>query len=609
MGRLIKAHQPCDDCGSSDGLTYYDDGTHCFVCNTSHITKDLTSDTQSGIIYLSKEEEKPLSKNLSNLLSLKDNNISMKEYRKISNTTLLKYNVLFKDDKLYYPYNLGKGYKVRGLKDKSFYTEGSMKDGGLFGKELFPKSSSKIITITEGENDSMAVHQMNGGYPAVSVKSASSARRDCQTEYDYLNSFDQIYLCFDNDEPGQKAVKEVASLFNPNKIFHVKLSKHKDPHAYLESGDVVLFNKEWWAAKPYLPAGIIGDYKSIEEILAQETAQPVATYPYSKLQDMTYGIRLGEVNLFTAQEKIGKTEFIRSIEHHLLKTTDYNLGIIHLEEPEKRTIQGLVGYELGIPVHLPDSNVSQRDCLDVFKGLTKRDNRCYLYKHFGSDDPQVILETIRYLVGVCDCKFIFLDHITMLVTGHKGDDERKVLDYLSTQLAMLTRELNFTLFLISHVNDDGKTRGSRNISKIADLIVHLERDIEASSIDVRNKTSLMVKGNRWAGISGPSSVLWFDQSKFTYKELELETGTEVEEPIQSNFYNESGDPRPTSLWTEGSRSETSWPTQATLQANDRLLPTDPPQGTTTLGLQGVETQGSILESSEHGEARDILIVS
>ena len=202
MGRLIKAHQPCEDCGSSDGLTYYDDGTHCFVCNSSHPLKEyLTSDTKYGNLSIEGRDTGStlgtytLGNNLSNNnnkdniytkvlsstigIEIYNNNKDYRvDYRKIKAITLGKYKVGIKDNKIYYPYAEGKGFKVRTLDTKGFFTEGSMKDGGLFGKEAFPKSSNKIITITEGENDAMAVYQMNGGYPAVSVKSASSARRD-----------------------------------------------------------------------------------------------------------------------------------------------------------------------------------------------------------------------------------------------------------------------------------------------------------------------------------------------------------------------------------------------------------------------------------------------
>ena len=31
---VVLTHQPCEDCGSSDALTVYDDHTFCFSCQT-----------------------------------------------------------------------------------------------------------------------------------------------------------------------------------------------------------------------------------------------------------------------------------------------------------------------------------------------------------------------------------------------------------------------------------------------------------------------------------------------------------------------------------------------------------------------------------------------
>ena len=116
----------------------------------------------------------------------------------------------------------------------------------------------------------------------------------------------------------------------------------------------------------------------------------------------------------------------------------------------------------------------------------------------------------------------------MLVTGYEGDDERKKLDYLSTRLAMMTRELDFTLFMVSHVNDDGKTRGSRNISKVADLIISLARNSEADTYDERNKTRLTVRGNRYAGLSGPAGALMFDPKTFKLSEMKIDDTKEYD---------------------------------------------------------------------------------
>lgn len=216
------------------------------------------------------------------------------------------------------------------------------------------------------------------------------------------------------------------------------------------------------------------------------------------------------------------TEILRAMEHHLLKTTPYSIGVIHLEESERRAILGLINYEVMKPVHLPHSGVSKQEMYDAYEKMVGHDNRVNYYTHFGSDDPDVILDSIRYMVAVQGCKFLFLDHITMLVTGYEGDDERRKLDYISTRLAMMTRELDFTLFLISHVNDDGKTRGSRNISKIADLILHMERDIEAKDDLTRNTTQLVLKGNRFSGQTGPVAPLFFDTGSYTLRQLNEE---------------------------------------------------------------------------------------
>lgn len=518
---LIEAHLPCRSCQSTDALARYTDHTYCFSCKTYSSTIEETIEyNYSNTKDITKG--KPLVNYSTQLLS----------WRGVSKETFQAYGCTFKVLENGVPYSVSYPYlsstgeaatKERKIETKEFYSTGAMNDSSLFGMDRFSAGSARAITVTEGELDALSVYQMLGSrYPAVSVRGSSSARRDCERARDYLNSFERIYLCFDSDEPGQKALKEVAALFDVNKVVHVKLDKYKDANEYLLGGSEEEFKRIWWNSKPYIPKGIVNDYDSIKDILSAEGGQAIATYPFQTMNSMTYGIRLGELILLLAQEKVGKTEVLRAVEYHLLKTTDENIGIIHLEEEEKRSVQGLVGYELGVPAHLPDSGLSVEDMLKAYQSLTKRDGRVHFYSHFGSDDPNIILDIIRYLVTVCKCKFIFLDHITMLVTGFEDEDERKKLDFISTRLAMMTRELDFTLFLVSHVNDDGKTRGSRNISKVADLIVSLDRDIEAASFDERNRTYLTVRGNRYAGLSGPAGTLVFDPGRFTLEELSLE---------------------------------------------------------------------------------------
>lgn len=557
--RLIRT-EPCPLCrqeghdNHGDNLHIYADGSSW--CYARHGGVDKPSESVYPKEYLkiyTKNTSRGITSKLDSLsnnstISFEYNKNSLKEspkvnfteeykpWRGVSEQTYRTYKALTRVDESGRPYAItfpyGQTLQVRSLDAKNFSIEGDSSTANLFGMEAFAPGSAKAITVTEGAQDATSVYEMFGRkFPAVSVRSASSARGDCEKARDYLNSFERIYLAFDNDGPGQKALADVATLFDPNKIYHVKMEgKYKDANDYLQNKATEEFVKVWWASKPYLPKGIVADYDSIADILATEDGGSIASYPFSTLDSMAYGIRSGEIVLLTAQEKIGKTEIIRAIEAHLLRTTDYNIGIIHLEEKEKRSIEGLISYQVATPAHLPDCGLSKEDKLDAYKQLTKRDGRLHFYTHFGSDDPDVILDIIRKLVSVCHCKFIFLDHITMLVTGYEGDDERRKLDYISTRLAMLTRELDFTLFLVSHVNDEGKTRGSRNISKVADLLVALDRDIENDDPEIRNRTKVTVKGNRFASTSGPAGSLKFDPKTYQIKE-EVRVGTDIEAPF------------------------------------------------------------------------------
>jgi twinkle protein len=503
-------HLPCPCGTSSDAYVEYPDGGFCFSC---------------GKVFKNKEE--------TDYELIDDGSVTFQTidgWRGIKKATFEKFGVSFKINgagvpvEVGYPYPTSTGneaVKIRRLDEKAFYSKGDMKSASLFGMDVFPAASADCITITEGENDALSAHQILGS-PAVSVRSSVTAFDDCKANLEYLNSFKRIYLCLDNDTPGKAAKAAVATLFNTDKVYDVKITEpFKDANDFLQAGETEAFKNVWFYSKRFIPEGIVSSFREVESILREERKRSVIEYPFETLQRFTYGLRTGEVVLVTAQEGQGKTEIIRAIEAHTLRTTDFNIGIVHLEETKQRTIQGLAGYELKAPVHLPDAPYSVEDVLGAYEALAKRDERIHTINYFEDDDPKAALDLIRFLVVKCGCKIVFLDHITMLVTGLEDDDERRRLDYISTKLAKMTKELDFCLVLISHVNDDGKTRGSRNISKIATVRIDLSRDHLAANEHERNRTYLTVSKNRFGSTTGPAGSLYFDPRTFIvadYKE-------------------------------------------------------------------------------------------
>lgn len=497
----VRTHIPCPDqitCKSSDAATEYSDGhTFCFSCGVSFGGGPNASSPpdDSGVTY------------------------EYLAHRKLTKETLAFYGILTKIDSNGKPISDGfpygqDAYKIRLWDEKKFYVTGDFSHAGLFGMDKFSAGSARAITITEGEYDAPSVFQMLGSkYPAVSVKSASQARKDCIKYRDYINSFDKIYLCFDNDKPGETALREVASLFDFNKVYHVKMTEFKDANEYLQKGKETEFRNLWYNARRFLPEGIISGYEAIDSFLDNAEKKSGTPFPYETLNNYTGGLKTGKVYLVTALEGVGKTAFMHSLEYNIFKNLpESQIGIIHLEETVDETVKGIVTYELKIPLNDPEAPVPIPEIKNgIRKVIGPNGDRVHFYGHFGSDDPDVFLDTVRFLVSI-GCKYVFIDHITMVVSGLKDEDERRALDYISTRLAMMVKELDFCLVMVSHVNDDRKTRGSRNISKVAAFHVHLERDQLAESLLERSKTKVTIFKNRLGGPgkTGPAGILLMD---------------------------------------------------------------------------------------------------
>ena len=501
---IVERHIPCPSCTSSDAYCIYEDGHgHCYSCNYHNF-----ADTETD--------------------NLTDFTLEYVPLRGITKDTLRFYdcpskiNSEGKPTELRFPMPNG-STKYRFLDKKGFYTKDSPDGGtygksGLFGRNKFAAGSNKAVIITEGELDAISLYQVTR-VPVVSVHGASSARSDCSVERSWLNSFDRIYLAFDGDEPGRDAASAVASLFDFNKVYELKFPglDRKDANDYLRHGETSELATLFANAKKFLPASIESSLDVFDKIL-QEVPKTGVSYPWPTLNFMTYGIRTGESVLITAPEGVGKTEVMHAIEHHLLTETNDAVGAIFLEEPKRRHLQALAGIELRTPVHLPDSSVSAARTSAALRNVVGSDDRLHVYSHFGSDDPDVILDTIRFLVVGRACRYILLDHITMVVSGLGGKEATTALDYLSTRLEMMVKELDFALILVSHVNDDGLTRGSRNISKVADIRIDLSRDIKAIDPVVRRCTHLMISKNRFCGRTGPAGILLFDPITYTLSE-------------------------------------------------------------------------------------------
>lgn len=519
QGKYVKTkwlaqHQPCPCGKSSDAYAISETGGYCFVCKTKFPHEIIGKDSAG--------HEKPSSGDTAGLPITEIASLQRLPYRAHTNQALEKYGILAEVDAtgdiigIRYPGWVDGSYKRRDMRKKGFRWI-NHPGPGLIGKDRFSAGSSSAVVVTEGEEDMLSAYEMlEFKIPVVSVQSSGNAKADCMADADWLNSFDKIYLDFDTDEPGQKAIADVGAMFPYKKIFIINKTKWKDANEYHVNGDAKDYRTLFWTAKRQESESVISSLDDLQLEFMKPPKHAIATFPWKDLQEATLGIRAGETYLVKAMEGIGKTEFLGAIEYHVLTTTDLPIGVIHLEEQLQRSALRMVNYKTHIPVHLEGrSPYTMEQHFEIFKDIVKTDQRMHFYKKGKNDEnTDHFLNSIRFMVASAGCKVVFFDHISRLATSFRLDDERKELDYVSTKLSEMAEELDFALVMISHVNAEGETRGSKNISKEAWTVINLYRNRVETDPILRNTTTLEIEKNRHASTTGPAGALYFDPKTF-----------------------------------------------------------------------------------------------
>ena len=507
-------HIPCEACGSKDNAAVYTDGhTYCFGCQ-DHQGGD------EGVVIQPEARKRSL--------DLIDGYYTTLTYRGISEETCRKFDYQVTDNHKGCAWQIANYRDINGLvvaqkirdADKNFFVLGEAKKMTLFGQHLW--NGGRKLVITEGEIDAMSVSQVQGNkWPVVSLGlGATSGKKALIAAWDYLALYEEIILMFDQDEAGQKAALECAESLPIGKVKIAKLP-HKDASECLQKGEGKAIIDAIWRAKEWRPDGIVSS-ADFRDIIGKSDSASTTTYPYSKLNQMTRGIRTGLVTI-CAGSGVGKSTFIREIAFHLHQDNQ-TVGMLMLEETNKRTLQGLVGLHMNKNIVVDEFAASEDEVVEAYDSLLG-EKHVYLFDHFGSTAVDTIVNRIQYMVKGMGCKHIFLDHVSILVSGLTGEvtDERRLIDGIMTTLRKLVQELDICLFLVSHLKrPDGakghengakvqlsQLRGSHALAQLADFCIGLQVNEEDPSDDSRE---IVLLKNRFTGEVGQADTLQYNRA-------------------------------------------------------------------------------------------------
>lgn len=516
---------PCPKCGSKDNVRVYADGhEHCY---SAGCTYHVFANGEGKTIETS---EKPAAELLQGSVPAEG-----RPKRCLSAETMQRIGITQGYDKngkpvVIYNYRNKSGalvaQKLRYAVKGDFPWVGRPKEAAPFGMHL-QSGGGKRLFVTEGEEDAAALYQVLGHkWPVISVINGSqAAKKDLVKVLDYLESFEEVVLCLDNDEPGRKGAQEAAEALCGGRC-KVKIASLplKDASDMLVAGRVEeLVQAVMFKAREFRPDGVING-SEVWEIVSKPVVMGVP-YPWEGLNGYLYGLRPREIVTLCSGSGVGKSSVCAEIAYHLAQTVGKTVGYVALEEGIGRSGLRFLGLHANRPLHLPGHDLSSEERRALFDA-TLGTGRYVLYDHFGSLDSDNLLSKLRFMVKSCGVEFLILDHLSIVVSGMDLDgDERRMLDYTMTQLRSFTEGTGAGLILVSHLkrpqgqgHEEGamtslsQLRGSHAIAQLSDAVIGLERNQQADSPEEQGTLVLRVLKNRYAGTTGIAATLGYDHT-------------------------------------------------------------------------------------------------
>ena len=513
---------------------------------------------------ITKDEYKALVARTSHDTTMKDGSL----YRSIKPETAHFYGHLFERDstgeiiRTYYPetkstfkgeLNSLRGYKSRDL-PKAFGRHnigivGTSND--LSGSHKFT-SGGKWLLIVGGEECKLAAAQMlrdyqiqrkQEDYDRIAVVGIhcgeGSLSKVCANSYDFIDSFEEVILCMDNDEAGRKAVQEAVKVLPENKV-KVMVTSLKDCSEMLQTGKQKQFISDFYSAKPLIETGIISASEAAQGIEEYLLAEKITLPPHlHRVQDaLRGGIRsTGAIVNIIGNTSVGKTFFSDVLVHHFIFNSPLKPTILSIERTAAELTLDLYSYHLG-------QNLTWfEEGTDALEYLHREDVKelCnnMMIDEYGEprfwiiDDREgtveVLKKQIERAVKQNNSKLVILDILTDVLRSLPLDEQEKFMQYQKQMKkeGVVFLNLLHTRKPSNEKGDDGFKRvseydilGSGTIPQSADINIVLNRNKMAEDNVERNTTYVDIPKCR-GGLTGTDICkLYYDP--MTRKQYDLD---------------------------------------------------------------------------------------
>lgn len=354
--------------------------------------------------------------------------------------------------------------KYRNPDDKRDMRQEGGAEPCLFGWHLIdPKV--RTVAIAEGEIDAMTLHQM--GIPALSVNGGAGNHQWIDSDWERLERFSEILLCYDSDEAGQKGVREVANRLGMERCRVVKFEDSKDANDYLLGGaDGADFDHCVKRAVPFDPE----ELRSLSEFWPEVKTSFWPTSQKDRFPVLTlngfdhdwFEFRPGELTVWTGINGHGKSLMLSQIQVGLMKQGEKFCvfsGEMTPVQQGRRMAKQITG------VDRPTS-----EYLDAAADFVR--SRAWIFNLTDTASIDRLLEVFRYGYKRYGISHFVIDSLMMTDVPEDGKGALSAQKEAMRKLATFCRKNGVHVHLVAHprkAENESKAPGKLDVSGSGNL--------------------------------------------------------------------------------------------------------------------------------------------
>lgn len=565
-------HEQCPRCveigrdTTGDNLAVYEDeegnlSSHCFSCGYTVPSKEWLEENQDE--YYWEEDENLMGKQLPfTVEGIKEKyHFPKKEYRGIRPEIAKPFGVMHLtndegelEEQIYATYIKKKlvGFKRRKIPKKFLKPYGEAgKPTGLWGQQLFLDDTlSRTLVVTEGSIDCLSMFQIlkdntdrtnnikGTDYRPIPVVTTTlgvnGLAEHLKRQYEWLDRFEKIIVCVDNDEAGKGALEDISNSLPRGKMYVMELPEGKDVNDMLveeREKDVV---NAFFKAKPYITAGLATGQEvddSLEEYLSVEKlALPPVFKKLNKA--LRGGIPVGSMVNICMASGVGKTSIITTMLLHIIFNSKYKPLIVNMESGNAYFGLNLLSAYVGKKITLMGNHealeyLRREDIKEKRKNLfnTPDGKSRFILSDDKGSDVEAIKDIILNAVIKEGCRVIILDLLSNIIDGLSLEDQNQFVAWIEdliSQYEVIVICANQIRKSPSGKEDPSATPvedmvyGTSKIVKTASLNLMFGRDKSSEDNIERNTLHCVCTKNRTTGITGAMDSLYYnnEENKF-----------------------------------------------------------------------------------------------